>query len=81
VLCRNRMPHKGLSTARRMRIFVASVLAWRWILDKAIFPRTDVGHAAVGYGLRAMQSISTSALRASPVTPTQVRAGKRPSGK
>ena len=34
-----------------------------------------------GYGLRAMKSISTSALRASPVTPTHVRAGSRLAGK
>ncbi len=37
--------------------------------------------AGDGQGLRAMKSISTSAWRASPFTPTHVRAGKRSSGK
>jgi hypothetical protein len=43
--------------------------------------RVEVTLPGEGQCLRAMKSISTSALRASPVTPTHVRAGKRFSAK
>jgi hypothetical protein len=66
---RGACPSTGESGARTARVMEEILAEFR------------SGRTPRVYGLRTMKSISTSALRASAVTPTHVRAGSRPSEK